>query len=500
MPRSLFAKWVGAAFFCAVCVPGYLVAGEWVVISMSDREPRVLEAAEVQEKEGMVTLRDGNGKAIGAWQKESVSGRIAQFPKDRETWTGEKITSQLKELEAFVMQYSVAAPLINPAIEEARAYIKGLEEKAAAEEAEKQKGWQKRLEAVRAVPPPERASPPALAGLQTHIAEVRELIKVLPAEAAKLEEDLKLWVEIEQALVADQSWFEGAWKTPKEIETLQETRRKEQLAQAMEKIAAMPVPGVVASADHMKKIKIGAVASVSLCVVAMVIFFLWRTSSKTVVRTKTHGDVEFNHSGGILEWFKIAALLASLALVGVESFYVYKLWFGNPGAVAIEAKPESSEDMMRLLYASSRPEGLKVADVPKGVSISQTAINAHLARHLAFSVDNPDGALVRTAWAVRVSPQAVQFQENLKCDNRQWTALYEIVLTESAAGTVFSTGRVTVDGLPVPNLLGGLLWNGFQADLLAWVKKTNLDTHYTFAGVDGDKVKFALKTMPPVVP
>ncbi len=500
MPQSLFAKWVGAVLFCALCVPGSLLAGEWVVISMADREPRVLEAAEVQEKEGMVTLRDGNGKAIGAWQKESVSGRIAQLPKDRETWTGEKITSQLKELEAFVAQHPVAAPLINPAIEEARAYIKVLEAKAAAEEAEKQRELQKRLEAVRAVPRPLRTSPPAVEDLSAHIREVRELIKALPAEAAMLEEGLKLWVEIEQALLAGQRWFEGLWKTPEEIEALREAKRKEQLAQAMVQIAAMPMPGVVASADIMKKIKIGAVASISVCVIAMLILFFLRTSSKTVVHTRTQGDVELSHSGGLLLWFKIAALLASVVLVGVESFYIYKLWFGNPGAVAIEAKPESSDDLMRLLYASSRPEGLKGADVPKEVSVSQEIINGHLAKHLAFMVESSDGALVRTAWAVRVSPQAIHFQENLKCGDRQWTALYEIVLTESAAGTSFSTGRVTVDGLTVPNLLGGYLWNGFQADLLAWVKKTNLDTHYGFAGVDGDKVKFSLKNMPPVVP
>jgi hypothetical protein len=375
-----------------------------------------------------------------------------------------------------------------------------LEEKAAAVEAEKQKGWQKRLEAVRAVPRPQRTSPPAVDELSAHIREVRELIKALPAEAAMLEEGLKLWVEIEQAQLAGQRWFEGLWKTPEEIEALREAKRKEQLARAMVQVAAMPMPGVVASAEVMKKIKIGAVASISLGVVAMLAFFFWRTSSKTVVHTKTQGDVELSHSGGMLLWFKIAALLASVALVGVESFYIYKLWFGHPGAVAIEAQPESSENLMKLLYASSRPEGLKAADVPKQISVSQGEINSHLAKHLAFSVDHPSGALVRTVWGVRVTPQAVQFQENLKCDDRQWTALYEVVLTESAAGTSFSTGRVTVDGLLVPNLLGGLLWNGFQADLLAWVKKTNLDMHFAFAGVDGDKVKFILKNMPPVVP
>lgn len=487
---------LGIAFLGARFAAG----AEWVVVTVTGMEPRLFVADKVEDKDGMITLRNAKGIALGAWQKESIAGRAAMLPEDRDTWTVDAIRQQVGELEAFAAKYPVAATAVKPALEEGRRYLKQQEAKAAALEAEKKAQLKKRLDALLAAPTPGRTAPPPLADLESHVAEARALQKELPAESARLDEHLKPWVEIRDAVAAGKKWFEESWKTDEEAEAVLESRRQAERDKIMGKYATMEIPAVVIPAPVMKKIRIGVAAGLSFGVLAIVVLLFWKTSTSTTVHTKTQGNLKLKRSNTLLSVIKAVTLLSAMGLVGIEGFYVYHLWYKAPGAVGLEFEPATSDQFARMVYACSQPERLKAGDVPVEVTLESEVLNQHLAKNLVFKPGEEEGALNRTAWAVEVSPKAIRFQENLQCGERTWTAMYEIVLIEQAGGTLFRNGRVTVDGLPVPNILGGWLWNSFQAEVLQWAKAKQLDTHYTFAGVTKNKLKFNLTTMPTVVP
>jgi len=345
-----------------------------------------------------------------------------------------------------------------------------------------------------------RTAPPSLADLEAHVNEALALQKELPAESARLDEHLKPWAEIRDAVAAGKKWFEESWKTDEEAEAVLEARRQEERDKIMGKYATMEIPAVVVPAATMKKIQIGVAAGLLFGALAVLVLLFWKTSTSTVVHTKTQGNVRLKRSNTLLGLIKAVTILAAMGLVGVEGFYVYHLWYKAPGAVLLEIEPATSDQFVRMVYACSQPEGLKAADVPAEVVLESEVLNQHLAKNLVFKQGEEEGALNRTAWAVEVSPKAIHFQENLQCGTRTWTALYEILLIDQDGGTLFRNGRVTVDGLPVPNILGGLLWNSFQSEVLQWAKSKQLDTHYAFAGVTKNKLKFKLTTMPTVTP
>lgn len=500
MSQSCFASRLLLTLGIALLGVRFAAGAEWVVVTVTGMEPRLFVAEKVEDKDGMITLRNAKGIALGAWQKESIAGRAAMLPEAREKWTVDLIRQQVGELEAFVAKHPVATTAVKPVLEEARRYLKQQEAIAAALEAEKKAQLKKRMDSLLAAAAPERTAPPPLADLEAHVKEALALQKELPAESARLEEHLKPWAEIRDAVAAGKKWFEESWKTDEEAEAVLESRRQAERDRIMGKHATMEIPAVVIPAATMKKIQIGVAAGLSFGALTILMLLFWKTSTNTTVHTKTQGNVTLRRSNTLLIVIKGFILLVAMALVGVEGFYVYHLWYKAPGAVGLEIEPATSDQFARMVYACSKPEGLKAGDVPTEIVLEAEVLNQHLAKNLVFKQGEEEGALNRTAWAVDVSPKAIRFQENLQCGTRSWTALYEIVLIEQEGGTLFRNGRVTVDGLPVPNILGGWLWNSFQAEALQWAKSKQLDSHYAFTGVTKNKLKFNLTTMPTVVP
>ena len=95
-----------------------VAAAEWVVVTVTGLPPKVIAAAQYEDKNGMVTLRDAKGAALGAWQKEFIAGRIPMLPEARESWTVDGIRKQVGEMEAFVAQNPVAQTEIKHLIQQ----------------------------------------------------------------------------------------------------------------------------------------------------------------------------------------------------------------------------------------------------------------------------------------------------------------------------------------------------------------------------------------------
>ncbi|MDX6766297.1 MAG: hypothetical protein SFU85_05860 [Candidatus Methylacidiphilales bacterium] len=481
-------------------VAPHVRAAEWVAIAVSGEPVKVVSPDRVEELGEMVTLRDAGGRALGAWQKSFVLERMVQPPAEKSSWEAGALRARLGEWEAFLGRHAVAEPLVGPVLKEVRAFVKFQDEQAAAALAEKQKRLQGRLEAVLAMPLPPKDPTPDAEMIQAHIRDARALLAEMPEASAKLQEHLKPWEEIGDALAAGKVWFEDAWKTPQEIDALKQERLRKIREAAMEKVGRMEIPATVIPADKMGQLQIGVLVSFGLGVLALPALLIWRTTTSTVIKSKSQGHVRLTHKSGLLESIKILLFLTSFVVVAVEGYYIYRLWFAPRGAEVQLAEPAACPDLLKMAYACSRPSDLKMVDVPREVKVANAALNSHLAQYLAFTGGGQEGALERTAWSVRIDPQAILIQENLRCGSRTWTATYTIELSEDAGGKRFRTGRVLIDGMQVPQILGGLLWNSFQAELQSWAKRSAVSQHYQFAGVEEDKLLLRISMMPPLQP
>lgn len=475
------------------CCAAAAQARECLVVALPGAAPSVHLGEKVEEASGMVMLRDASGAALGAWQASSVTGRLSLPAGTRESWTPDAIRKQVAATETFVSSHPAAGKALAPLLAEWKAYLEEIAAAEASRAAEAAEALRRRAGEFldRKVDP---AALPPLADIEALLQGVKDFEGALPDRVAEITAHAAAWQEVRDALAAGKVWVEGRWQTKEEVAAAAEAARQRERQQALEAVAPLSAPGAVLDAAAMDRLRLLVAVSFGSLLFSAAALGLGGTVSRLLRGKARRHEVVIHGSalGGLIHGLFV---LVALGMAGVEAFYVYRLWFAPAGAQAIDAAPEGSPVILDMVYSVSGPPGQDPAGVPKEATFTDRALNGHLANHLRFEGAD-GGGLVRQAWGVRFLPGIIRLQENLAYAGRTWTATYDLEVQTDGGAILFTNGAVALDGLPLPKLLGGHLWNTFYADATKLLKASRILEHYTFDGLEGDTIRFRLSQIP----